>query len=395
MYIICRQEKTAHLLIDFSDVLQINLYTLGSCYLKLIKFLHFEMPAIDPSLFIHRFCAKLEFGEMLQKVSMTALRLVSRMKRDWMCHGRRPTGLVGAAIIIAARFHGFKRTNAQIVSTVHVCDETIRKRLAEFKQTPIARLTREEFENLDLENDIKEECDPPSFKKNDGIEVLKIASYEKELEQKAKQIESAIIKIEDPPEPLPPGPLPLRGHQLQNSNQVTEIDQTTQDNSQNNYVSELLPQKALTPEEQEAQEEAAIDDEEIEKYILSKEESAIKSILWHRMHKDWLDEQKMKEQKKQKSGAASKRKKKSKERTFCFTLVVEASDPASAILNHSKLGGKVNPEALQNLFESPGLGKRAAMGVADSVASQKLLKSEGASTRAGGVSLLSGLTLKA
>jgi len=59
------------------------------------------------------------------------------------------------------------------------------------------------------------------------------------------------------------------------------------------------------------------------------------------------------------------------------------------------LGGKVNPEALQNLFESPGLGKRAAAGVADSVASQKLLKSEGASTRAGGVSLLSGLTLKA
>lgn len=316
MYIICRQEKTAHLLIDFSDVLQINLYTLGSCYLKLIKFLHFDMPAIDPSLFIHRFCAKLEFGEMLPKVSMTALRLVSRMKRDWMCHGRRPTGLVGASIIIAARFHGFKRTNAQIVNTVHVCDETIRKRLAEFKQTPIARLTREEFEKLDLENDIKEECDPPSFKKTENSEVLKIASYERELEKKAKQIESAIIKIEDPPEPLPPHLLPLRGHQIENSTMVSENDQTISEiNLSKCSQPELLQLKVLTPEEQEALEEAAIDDEEIDKYILSKEESAIKSLLWHRMHKDWLEEQEMKEKKKQKGSVSNKRRKKNKERS--------------------------------------------------------------------------------
>lgn len=49
MYITCRRERTPHLLIDFSDKLQVNLYTLGSTYLKLIKFLHFEMPVIDPS----------------------------------------------------------------------------------------------------------------------------------------------------------------------------------------------------------------------------------------------------------------------------------------------------------------------------------------------------------
>jgi len=41
---------------------------------------------------------------------MTALKLLARMKRDWMCYGRRPTSLCGAAILIAARYHGFKRT---------------------------------------------------------------------------------------------------------------------------------------------------------------------------------------------------------------------------------------------------------------------------------------------
>ena len=188
MYIACRRGKTAHLLIDFSDALQVNLYTLGSCYLKLIKSLHFEIPVIDPSLFIDRFCVKLEFGDKLPEVSMTALRILQRMKRDWMCHGRRPTGLVGAAILMAARLHGFKRTTNEIVKTVHVCDETIRKRIVEFKQTSVAKLTREEFEKIDLVNDIKEESDPPAFKRSLKMkELLKITNkeIEKELQKKS------------------------------------------------------------------------------------------------------------------------------------------------------------------------------------------------------------------
>ena len=34
MYTVCRREKTPHMLIDFSDVLQTNVYMLGSCFLK-------------------------------------------------------------------------------------------------------------------------------------------------------------------------------------------------------------------------------------------------------------------------------------------------------------------------------------------------------------------------
>lgn len=116
---------------------------MGACYLKFVKLLHLELPLVDPSLFIHRFCAKLEFAEKAQQVTITALRLLQRMKRDWMSYGRRPNSLCGAAILIAARYHGFKRTTNQIVQTVHVCDETIRKRLEEFKRTSVASLTRE------------------------------------------------------------------------------------------------------------------------------------------------------------------------------------------------------------------------------------------------------------
>ena len=172
---------------------------LGACYLKFVKYLHLDLPLIDPSLFIHRFCAKLEFGDKAHSVSITALRLLQRMKRDWMTYGRRPNSLCGAAILIAARYHGFKRTTSQIVQSVHVSDETIRKRLEEFKKTAVANLTREEFERIDLEKDIKEELDPPSFKKAleiDSTTGKQITNYENELVKEAEIIEFQLKQVD-------------------------------------------------------------------------------------------------------------------------------------------------------------------------------------------------------
>lgn len=50
----------------------------------------------DPCLYIMRFANKLEFGEKTHEVSMTAIRIVQRMKRDSIHSGRRPSGLCGA-----------------------------------------------------------------------------------------------------------------------------------------------------------------------------------------------------------------------------------------------------------------------------------------------------------
>lgn len=55
--------------------------------------LKLDIPLIDPSLFIHKFCAKLEFEDKTQQVATTALRMLQSMKRDWISTGRRPAGL--------------------------------------------------------------------------------------------------------------------------------------------------------------------------------------------------------------------------------------------------------------------------------------------------------------
>ncbi|KAM7288518.1 transcription factor IIIB 90 kDa subunit isoform X2, partial [Ixodes scapularis] len=114
----------------------------------------------NPCLYIVRFAHHLEFADKTHEVSMTALRLVQRMKRDWMHTGRRPSGLCGAALLVASRLHDFSRTIKDLVRVVKVCETTIRKRLTEFGDTPSSRLTLEEFMTIDLE----EEQDPPCFK---------------------------------------------------------------------------------------------------------------------------------------------------------------------------------------------------------------------------------------
>jgi transcription factor IIIB subunit 2 len=98
-----------------------------------------------------------------------------------MTVGRRPSGLCGAAILIAARYHGFKRTTQQIVEVVNVCDETIRKRLEEFSNTPVARLTKFEFESMRFNDEHGQGMDPPAY--------LKKGKTKKKMTEKAKEIE--------------------------------------------------------------------------------------------------------------------------------------------------------------------------------------------------------------
>jgi len=55
-----------------------------------------------------------------------------------MTTGRRPNGLCGAAILISAKIHGFRRTPNEIVDVVHVGPQTIRNHVVEFKDLNVA-----------------------------------------------------------------------------------------------------------------------------------------------------------------------------------------------------------------------------------------------------------------
>ncbi|KAM5239849.1 transcription factor IIIB 90 kDa subunit isoform 5-T5 [Hipposideros larvatus] len=191
LYLVCRTEGTPHMLLDLSDLLQVNVYVLGKTFLLLARELCINAPAIDPCLYIPRFAHLLEFGDRNHEVSMTALRLLQRMKRDWMHTGRRPSGLCGAALLVAARMHDFRRTVKEVISVVKVCESTLRKRLTEFEDTPTSQLTVDEFMKIDLE----EECDPPSY--TAGQRKLRVKQLEQVLSKKLEEVEGEISSYQD------------------------------------------------------------------------------------------------------------------------------------------------------------------------------------------------------
>ncbi|KAK3596018.1 hypothetical protein CHS0354_032541 [Potamilus streckersoni] len=187
LYLVCRTERTPHMLLDFSDLLQVNVFVLGRTYLQLSKELCINLPDMDPCLYIPRFANVLEFNDKTHEVSMTAMRLVQRMKRDWMHTGRRPSGLCGAALLVAARIHGFSRSIKEIIKVVKVCQATLKKRLMEFEDTPSSHLTIEEFQKIDLE----EEHDPPSF--TAGKKKAKMVNEKNKL----PELESEISRLQE------------------------------------------------------------------------------------------------------------------------------------------------------------------------------------------------------
>lgn len=144
--------------------MKLNVFKLGHIYKALIDELRingngFTVHPINPEDLILRFANRLEFGSDTMRVANDAVRIVQRFHRDWMTPGRRPAGVCGAALILAARMNDFRRTTREMVYVAKVSEATLQKRLDEFKITESSNLTVEEFRNIDLE----QSCDPPAF----------------------------------------------------------------------------------------------------------------------------------------------------------------------------------------------------------------------------------------
>lgn len=193
LYVACRKEKTHHMLIDFSSRLQISVYSLGATFLKMVKALQItKLPLADPSLFIQHFVEKLDFRELTSKVIKDAVKLAQRMANDWIHEGRRPAGIAGACVLLAARMNNFRRTHAEIVAVAHVAEETLQRRLNEFKKTKSGELTVESFRQS-LRTEIS---NPPSFDRNRALE-LKLAKQLKDKDDMLKNFEEISKSLND------------------------------------------------------------------------------------------------------------------------------------------------------------------------------------------------------
>lgn len=349
LYIVCRQERTPHMLLDFADVLQTSVYSLGGTFLRLVRLLNLEIPLIDPSFFVGRFAARLEFGDRTQAVANTALRLVARMKRDWIQTGRRPAGVCAAGLIIAARIHGFRRTETEVVRVVRICETTLKRRLEEFGQTPSSKLTPEEFEGLWLEH----EHDPPAFIRNRSKESAERAEKaDAEVAEEMAKTASAMEADLDDIMPTPPA--------------------TQQQQAPAKYA---IPEFVIKP--YEAPDELNLsdldEDDEVHDVILAEDEIELKTRIWSTLNEDYLKAEAEKERiavitaqtEAVKDGpkaelgvaetAAVPRKRAPRGPRKAAPKPTEpastAADAAKQMMTTKRLSKKINYEALDSLFD--------------------------------------------
>ncbi|KAH9990267.1 hypothetical protein F4779DRAFT_623850 [Xylariaceae sp. FL0662B] len=254
LYTACRREdKCKVMLIDFAELVHINVYELGHVFKDLNSIYSFQnnnVRSIIPEDLMWRFCSKLDFGEFLNKVAADATRLCQRMGRDWMVMGRRPSGICGACILMAARMWNFRRTVREVVYVVKVTTHTIEQRLDEFTVTESSDLSIEDFLNQEF---LESRHDPPAFYRQSAEWQEKM---EREREQKGRKRKRAIEDIDGDGEldgdpgtgeqtdssstpqgsskttDMPPPPVPRPPPDTSNMRQVTEFLPRSFDNSE-------------------------------------------------------------------------------------------------------------------------------------------------------------------
>ncbi|KAF4927493.1 Transcription factor IIIB 60 kDa subunit [Colletotrichum viniferum] len=204
LYAACRTEKPCRImLMDLADLTQLNVFKLGRAFKALnatVFIFDNGEGQVFPEDLIYRLASKLEFKHMTNRVAEDAIRLVQRMKQDWIVMGRRPSGICGACLLMAARMHNFRRTVREIVYLVKVTTHTIQERLTEFNVTDASKMTVEDFLAQDFSSNSH---DPPSFYRN-------TESWQKKQEELGKKRKRAVTddgeNVRATTAPLPPPP---------------------------------------------------------------------------------------------------------------------------------------------------------------------------------------------
>jgi transcription factor IIIB subunit 2 len=356
LYIVCRRDREPYLLLDFADVLHTSVRELGQIYMKLVRLLNLDkvldIPVVDPSLFMERFSQRLDLGQKgSQLVSHTAARLIQAMSRHWICTGRRPTGLCGAALLISCKYHGFDRSPSLLAEIVRIGEVTIRKRLYELQTTPTAALTVDQFEAI---GDGEPEESVLGYQ---SLPPCLIRNRMKERKMYLKGITNNKVPILPIADVCADSPT---SDQIQAvANQVMESIGGTEG------VTAILGECEALALIDTAIEGIHVDDlsdfnsedeEEISEYILTPEETAAKSAIWHEWNRPYLEEWMIREEKRKREAETKTEEGGTRKRRSGARQAIQIHESASqatqeVIEKKAKLlVKKVNADIIDSLF---------------------------------------------
>ncbi|KAK2670724.1 hypothetical protein RAB80_013146 [Fusarium oxysporum f. sp. vasinfectum] len=399
LYAACRAEPPCKvMLIDLADLVQLNVFKLGRIFKKLNEVVPIGndgLIPVYPEDLIWRFATKMEFHQDTAKVAEDAVRLVKRMSRDWMVMGRRPSGICGACLLMAARMHNFRRTVREVVYIVKVTNHTIQNRLQEFKVTESSRMSAPVVEyrrdddgfiippipskiakDPSLVNRLNEnaedeeaEGEDTNVQTLDGLvqefgdvmdeELAENGTQEtsqrkgskpqlpinEEWEQDEQELEGVIEEIFNDPLTYEHAMAYTTAEQRARIHTVWALQQR--------------PQKEVSMSADVTEDEFA-DDPEVNNCLLSPEEAQIKEMIWVNQNKEWLRKHQEKVFRKKVEAERPKQTRKRRKRARMGEgQTSPASSAAEAAVNVAKdraWSKRINYDAIRNIFDMPNLG---------------------------------------
>ncbi|XKL63690.1 hypothetical protein PGB90_006054 [Kerria lacca] len=333
----------------------------------------------------------MNLGDKTHEVCTTALRVLKRMKRDFLHCGRRPSGLCGSALIIAARFHKIPKKLKDIVNIVHIQEVTLRKRLMEFGDTPSSSLTTDEFltytdveyemKMKKLQRIIERELEK---KKNRGKRSYSACSFDDESVASTETTESSRSLLKDiigdnldddneinnavaesTIESITEECISLKNDQntkyitsspkelgptLETIGMNLEINKNTDDEETNELENVVINKDSNTSEIVDVSMDD-LDEEELDSYIVTEEEFKQKQKAWSELYATYLEEQKTKEEEKlnkeREDGKPDKKKKRQKKNKG--NGAATAGEAVEQVLREKKISNKLNYDVLKSL----------------------------------------------
>ncbi|ROV98051.1 hypothetical protein VMCG_07056 [Cytospora schulzeri] len=185
LYWAIRNSRTTPvMLIDIADVVKLDVFVLGKTFKKMLHLIYGDEKNVPfepmiPEDIIRRLASKLEFYNDTENVMAAAVRIVQRMDRDWMMLGRKPAGICGSAIILAARMFNYRRTPLEVSFVAKVTTTTLKLRLDEFSRLKSAQMRIADFMAGDFPG-TADSHDPPAFYRQSK-------EYQEEMEKKKKK----------------------------------------------------------------------------------------------------------------------------------------------------------------------------------------------------------------
>jgi transcription factor IIIB subunit 2 len=177
-----KERNTPVMLIDIADVVKIDVFLLGRTFKKMLNMLYggdeanYPFEPMVPEDIIRRLASRLEFYNDTDQIQAAAVRIVQRMDRDWMMLGRKPAGICGSALILAARMFNYRRTPLEVSFVAKVTTATLKLRLDEFARLEAAQMRISDFMKGEFPGQQKSH-DPPAF-------YRQTREYQEEMEKK-------------------------------------------------------------------------------------------------------------------------------------------------------------------------------------------------------------------